>query len=50
MGMEANSFSFLVIQVAIGARIALRDGRGLRCVFWYVCLLSYSRRVKGIRR
>ena len=52
MGKEADKF--LVrggIQVAIGARIALRDGRGLRCVLWYVSLSRAitSRRVEGWR-
>ena len=28
--------------MAIGARIVLRDGRGLRCVLWYVCAHSYK--------
>ena len=28
--------------MAIGARIVLRDGRGLRCVLWYVCAHSYE--------
>ncbi len=47
---EANSCPFFRggLQVAIGARIVSRDGRGLRCVLWYVCLyLRYRLKERG---
>ena len=52
VGKKADFLEWGGIQVAIGAPIALRDGRGLRCVLWYVCLspCALPSRKKEVRK